>query len=76
MFPEIARALAPGGCLLIGFVEGIKAEPSAHGITTAYYWPIEQMQHTLRESGSDVLDVETHQDSGKRPHAAIAAIVR
>ncbi len=76
MLSEVARALAPRGRLLIGFFEGVEAEPFAHAITTAYYWPVEQMRHMLRESGFDVLDVETRQDSGKRPHAAIAAIVR
>ncbi|MBT2532939.1 class I SAM-dependent methyltransferase [Arthrobacter sp. ISL-48] len=76
MLGEIARALAPGGRLLIGFFEGVEPEPFPHAITTAYYWPVEQMRHMLRESGFDVLDVETRQDSGKRPHAAIAAIVR
>lgn len=76
MLDDIARALAPGGHLLMGFFEGAATEPFTHAITTAYYWSVEQMQHMLSESGFDVLDVETRQDSGKRPHAAIAAIVR
>lgn len=76
MLSEIARALARGGRLLIGFFEGTAAEPFAHAITTAYYWSVEQMRHMLTGSGFGVLDVETRQDSGKRPHAAIAAIVR
>lgn len=73
---KIARALAPGGRLLIGFFQGGSAEPFEHAITTAYYWPIQQMRHILSESGFEVLDVETRQDLGKRPHAAIAAAVR
>ncbi|WP_309233404.1 class I SAM-dependent methyltransferase [Pseudarthrobacter sp. AB1] len=73
---EIARALAHGGHLLIGFFEGAAAQPFEHAVTTAYYWSVEQMRHLLSESGFDVIDVETGQDSGKRPHAAVAAILR
>lgn len=35
---EIARALGQGGRLLMGFFEGIAAEPFTHAVTTAYYW--------------------------------------
>jgi ubiquinone/menaquinone biosynthesis C-methylase UbiE len=73
---EIARALAPGGRLLMGFFEGAAAEPFAHAITPAYYWSVNHMRHMLSGSGFEVLDVETRQDSGKRPHAAVAAILR
>ena len=73
---EIARALARGGRLLLGFFEGTAAEPFAHAIATAYYWSVEQIRHMLRESGFDVLDVQTRTDPGRRPHATIAAIVQ
>jgi ubiquinone/menaquinone biosynthesis C-methylase UbiE len=73
---ETARALAPGGRLLIGFFEGVAAEPFTHAVTTAYYWSVGGMRQMLRRSGFDVLDVETRQDPGRRPHAAISAIVR
>ena len=72
----IARALAPGGRLLMGFFEGVAAEPFTHAVTTAYYWPVDAMRHMLAESGFDVHRVETRQDPGRRPHAAISAIVR
>lgn len=75
MLEKIARALAPGGRLLMGFFEGVAAEPFTHAITTAYYWPVDQMRHMLSGSGFDVLDVEARHDPGKRPHAAITAIV-
>ncbi len=73
---ELSRVLAPQGHLLIGFFEGDSAEPFDHAITTAYYWSVEQMTSLLHSAGFDVIDVETRQDSGSRPHAAISAIAR
>ncbi len=73
---ELSRALAPQGQLLIGFFEGDHAESFDHGITTAYYWSIEQITSLLLAAGFDVIDIETRQDSGSRPHAAISAIAR
>jgi ubiquinone/menaquinone biosynthesis C-methylase UbiE len=73
---EIARALAPGGRLLVGFFEGVAAEPFTHTVTTAYYWSVGAMRQMLGRSGFDVLDVEARQDLGRRPHAAISAAVR
>lgn len=76
MLDEIARALTSGGRLLLGFFEGTAGTPFTHAVTTAYYWSVEQMRHMLSESGFDVVDAETRQDTGRRPHAAIAAILR
>ena len=73
---ELARVLRPQGHLLVGFFEGESAEPLDHAITKAYYWSIDQMSRLLDDAGFDVLDVETRQDHGKRPHAGIAAITR
>lgn len=73
---ETARALAPGGRLLMGFFEGAAGEPFTHAVTTAYYWSVDRMQRMLNGSGFDVLDVETRQDPDRRPHAALSAMVR
>lgn len=73
---EFSRVLAPQGHLLIGFFEGASEEPFDHAITTAYYQSVEQMTSLLRNAGFEVNDVETRQDSGSRPHAAISAIVQ
>lgn len=73
---ELSRVLTPQGHLLIGFFEGNSAEPFDHAITTAYYWSVEQMTSLLHNAGFEVIDVETRQDAGNRPHAAISAIVR
>jgi SAM-dependent methyltransferase len=72
----IGRALAPGGHLLIGFFEGAASEPFEHAVAPAYYWSIEQTRLILNEAGFEVSSIETRQDPGKRPHAAIAATVR
>lgn len=73
---ELARVLRPQGHLLVGFFEGVSAEPLDHAITKAYYWSVDQMSRLLQNAGFELLDVETRQDHGSRPHAAIAAIAR
>lgn len=73
---ELARVLRPQGHLLIGFFEGVSAEPFDHAITTAYYCSLDQMSLLLQDAGFEILDVETRQDAGKRPHAAMAAVRR
>jgi ubiquinone/menaquinone biosynthesis C-methylase UbiE len=71
---ELARVLGPRGHLLVGFFEGVSSEPLDHAITKAYYWSTDQMSRLLQDAGFEVLDVETRQDHGKRPHAAISAM--
>lgn len=73
---EFARVLSPQGHLLVGFFNGEPAEPFEHAVTTAYYWSVGQMSSLLHDAGFEVLEVETRQDPGNRPHAAICAIVR
>lgn len=73
---ELARTLRPNGHLLIGFFEGESAEPLNHAVTTAYHWSIDEMSRLLQVAGFDVLEIETRQDPGGRPHAAISAIAR
>lgn len=73
---EFARALSTQGHLLIGFFEGEFAEPFDHAITPAYYWSVDEMSSLLNDAGFDVIDVETRQDPGSRPHAAISAVAR
>ncbi|MGP9503086.1 class I SAM-dependent methyltransferase [Specibacter sp. AOP5-B1-6] len=73
---EFARVLSPQGHLLVGFFNGESAEPFDHAVTTAYYWSVDQMSSLLHDAGFEVLEAETRQDPGNRPHAAICAIVR
>ncbi|WP_222440393.1 class I SAM-dependent methyltransferase [Arthrobacter alpinus] len=73
---ELARALKSNGHLLIGFFDGASAEPLNHVVTTAYHWSVDEMSRLLHDAGFDVLEIETRQDPGSRPHAAVSAIAR
>ncbi|WP_024793797.1 class I SAM-dependent methyltransferase [Tomitella biformata] len=73
---EFARALAPGGRLLIGYFDGVAAEAFPPVVTTAYCWSAQQLGRLLNESGFAVLAVQTRQDPGRRPHAALSAVLR
>lgn len=68
---ELRRVVRPGGVLLTGFFTGERPEPFAHGVTTAYVWPIDEFVRRLGESGFAVDDHETRIRPGKRPHASI-----
>ncbi|WP_449373674.1 class I SAM-dependent methyltransferase [Arthrobacter psychrolactophilus] len=73
---ELARVLAPQGRLLVGFFDGKAGESFSHAVTTAYFHSVAEMSGLLRDAGFDVFDVETRQDPGSRPHAALSAIRR
>ncbi|MEM9130979.1 MAG: class I SAM-dependent methyltransferase [Actinomycetota bacterium] len=48
---ELRRALVPGGCLVVGFFCGEIVEPFDHKVTTAYYWPVDELSARLRGAG-------------------------
>ena len=68
------RALRPGGSLLLGFFAGEQTEPFAHAVTTAWYWPSEDLAHLLTETGFTVIGHGTRQDPGIRRHGWIEAV--
>jgi SAM-dependent methyltransferase len=70
---EFARCLCPGGSLLVGMFDGTSIEPFAHAVTTAYFWPVDEMARRLGTAGFRVTATETRLGPGKRPHAAIVA---
>jgi SAM-dependent methyltransferase len=70
---EIARALRPGGLLLLGFFDGAAIEPFDHAVATAYRWPVTEMTGRLQASGFEVVEAHTRTGAGYRPHAAIVA---
>ena len=70
---EFARSLCDGGGLLLGLFEGPQVEPFPHAVTTAYFWPIEEMSQRLVDAGFHVEATESRVDPGRRPHAAIVA---
>ncbi|GAA1346008.1 class I SAM-dependent methyltransferase [Catellatospora bangladeshensis] len=70
---EFARCLRAGGGLLLGLFEGPRVEPFPHAVTTAYFWPVEEMARRLRDAGFQVEATESRVDPGRRPPAAIVA---
>lgn len=70
---EFARALRPGGSVLLGFFESPHLVPFDHAVTTAYFWPIPELTLRLEEAGFTVTDTQTRTDEGARPHGAIIA---
>ncbi|MDQ0649049.1 SAM-dependent methyltransferase [Microbacterium natoriense] len=76
---EFARALAPGGGLLIGFFEGEPREPFAHAVAPAYYWNQETLGELLVDAGFVVTGGERRaREPGEisaRPHASVTAVI-
>ena len=70
---EFARALEPGGSLLVGFFEGAVVEQFAHAVTPAYRWPVDDLAAELSAAGFDVVESHVRKVAGQRPVAAIAA---
>lgn len=66
---------ATGGRLLIGFCDGDRLEAFDHAVTTAYFWPVEQMAALVEGAGFVVDHTERRADPGVRRHGAIGAHV-
>lgn len=81
-FAEFARALAPGGSLLVGFFTGAELQPFAHAVATAYYWPAGLLASRIEAAGFAVDEVRARFDPdvapapGRRPEATIIATRR
>ncbi len=72
-FEEFARALAPGGGLVLGFFAGPRCEPFDHAITTAYSWPISLLVERVERAGFSVVDTRVRESPGGRPEGLLAA---
>ena len=74
---EFARALSPGGSLLIGFFDGPPREPFDHAITRAYFWSVDALGELLESAGFTITQQErrarTAAEVSTRPHAALTA---
>jgi SAM-dependent methyltransferase len=66
------RALAPGGTLVVGFCDGTEVAPFDHRVTTAYYWPVDEMSRRL--DGVGLTEVERLQRPADGTHRALAAL--
>ncbi|TDD85548.1 class I SAM-dependent methyltransferase [Saccharopolyspora karakumensis] len=70
---EFARVVEPGGGLLVGFCRGPEVAPFDHAVTTAHFWPVDQLSDLIEEAGFAVSVRDTRDDPGARPHGAILA---
>ena len=68
---EFARAVQPGGGLLLGVFAGETLEPFDHAITTAYYWPVDALAERVERAGFTV--TETRLRERTRLEAALTA---
>ncbi|PCE16086.1 hypothetical protein AUC47_10825 [Microbacterium sp. SZ1] len=74
---EFARALRPGGSLLVGFFDGEAGESFPHAVTTAYHWSTEALGILLVDAGFEVVSSEARGrapgEMSARPHGALIA---
>ena len=74
---EFARALAPGGSLLLGFFVGEPREAFAHAVTTAHFWSADALGPLLTDAGFEVTFTEQRErepgEMSVRPHGALIA---
>ena len=72
---EFARALRPGGRLLVGFFVGDELETFDHAVVTAWRWPVGWLADELGAAGFEVVETHTRTGSpeGPRPHGAVLA---
>jgi SAM-dependent methyltransferase len=68
------RALSPGGVLVIGFFDGPEVVAFEHKVTTAYYWPPDELAARLARAGFTELErLRRPADGTRRAQAMIAA---
>jgi SAM-dependent methyltransferase len=69
----VARALAPGGGLLLGLFDGADLAPFDHRVAPAWTWSADGAVERLDAAGFDVVEVERRHVPGVRPHLAVVA---
>jgi len=70
---EFARAVRPGGTVLIGFLEGPAVEEYAHAVLTAYLWSVDDLATQLNTAGFDLVESHVRKTTGQRSQGAIVA---
>ncbi|WP_260840345.1 class I SAM-dependent methyltransferase [Micrococcus luteus] len=68
LLDHVHKALRPDGSLLLGFFAGDRVEPFDHAVTTAWYWPLDDLTSLLTAAGFTVTERGTRQDPGTRRH--------
>jgi ubiquinone/menaquinone biosynthesis C-methylase UbiE len=76
---ELGRAMAAGATLVAGFFDGDEIAALEHKVTTAYFWPVDELSARLRRAG--LVEVERQRrpaipQTKIRSQAAIAAIAQ
>ena len=78
VFAELARVLAPGGSLLLGYFVGAPRVAFPHAVAPAVFWTAEALSPLLAAAGLDVHWSETRgREPGEissRPHGALRAL--
>ena len=70
---QFARALRPGGSLLLGFFHADGLEQFDHAVLPAYRWPAALLHRRLEAAGFDVEETHLRAVSGERPVGAVIA---
>jgi ubiquinone/menaquinone biosynthesis C-methylase UbiE len=70
---EFARCIRPGGGIAVGFFEGPELAPFDHAVTTAYFWPIEELSERVEHAGFAVTESHARTDPGARRQGMIVA---
>ncbi|MFT4213808.1 MAG: class I SAM-dependent methyltransferase [Microbacterium sp.] len=68
---EFARALRPGGSLLLGYFDGDEVEAFDHAVVRAYRWPASTLQQALEAVGFEIIETCRRAERGRRPVGAI-----
>jgi SAM-dependent methyltransferase len=75
--PEVlasfARALAPGGSVLLGFFSGPRLHPFDHRVVTAWAWPTEELAAAVESVGLEVVRTQERVAQNGRINASLLA---
>lgn len=70
---EFARCVRPGAGLAIGFCEGPELIPFDHAVTTAYFWPVDELSERVEQAGFEVTATHARDEPGTRRQGMIVA---
>lgn len=68
---QFARALRPGGRLLLGFFHGPATSAFEHAVVRAFRWPADELGQRADAAGFDVIETQTRETYGERPVATL-----
>jgi SAM-dependent methyltransferase len=69
----LARALRPGGSLLLGFFSGSRLQPFDHRVVTAWAWPVDRLVATVEAAGLTVRSTRDRAAPNGRRNASLVA---